>query len=176
MCRVSDPRHFNVDPDPAFHFNADPDPAPHENEANLRPLATRPSKPPFWASTDLHGSIWSLNISCILTLMRIRIQLPKTMWIRIRNPDYVWITSKNPQFKEQKIPARKRGRSQVYVEKSSKILISVFGEKPARGLPKPRPTQPRWDSAEFTRGENAISGREIQTRNWDSEKREGGRK
>ncbi len=23
-CRVSDPRHFYVDPDPAFHFDADP--------------------------------------------------------------------------------------------------------------------------------------------------------
>ncbi len=28
------------------------------------------------------------------------------------------------------------------MEKSSKNLISVFGEKPARGLPKPPPTPP----------------------------------
>jgi hypothetical protein len=63
MCRVSYPHHinadqafhFNADPDPAFHFNADPDPAPHEGDANLRPLAYRPSRPPFSASTDLYG-------------------------------------------------------------------------------------------------------------------------
>jgi hypothetical protein len=57
-----------------------------------------------------------------------------------------------------------------------KKLISVFGEKPARGLPKPSPTPPRQESAEFTRGENAITGRGrgIQTRNWDAEKGEGG--
>jgi hypothetical protein len=59
-----------------------------------------------------------------------------------------------------------------------KKLISVFGEKPARGLPKPTPTPLRPDSVEFTRGENAISGRGhgIHPPNWDAEKREGGRK
>jgi hypothetical protein len=47
--------HFNADPDPAFHFNADPDPVfyfyldpdPHKGDANLQPLAYRPSRPPF---------------------------------------------------------------------------------------------------------------------------------
>ncbi len=39
-----------------------------------------------------------------------------------------------------------------------KKLISVFGEKPARGLPKPPPTPPCPDSADFTRGENEILG------------------
>jgi hypothetical protein len=34
-----------------------------------------------------------------------------------------------------------------------KKLISVFGRKPARGLPKPPPTTPLLDSATFTRGE-----------------------
>jgi hypothetical protein len=38
------------------------------------------------------------------------------------------------------------------MEKSSKNLISVFGKMPARGLPKPSPTPPRQESAEFTRG------------------------
>jgi hypothetical protein len=28
LTRVTDPHHFNADPDTAFHFNADPDPAP----------------------------------------------------------------------------------------------------------------------------------------------------
>jgi hypothetical protein len=42
---------------------------------------------------------------------------------------------KNPQFQEEKISARKQGRNQVNMEKSSKNLISVFGEKPARWLP-----------------------------------------
>ena len=36
-----------------------------------------------------------------------------------------------------------------------KKLISVFGRKPARGLPKPPPSAPRLDSVTFTRGENA---------------------
>jgi hypothetical protein len=52
------------------------------------------------------------------------------------------------------------------LHKIIKKLISVFGEKPARGLPKPPPTQLRRESAEFTRGENTIpgSGRGIGTR------------
>jgi hypothetical protein len=43
--RISDPHHFNADPDlnPAFHFKADPDPNPQRCNANLRPLACRPS-------------------------------------------------------------------------------------------------------------------------------------
>ncbi len=49
LCRVSDPHHFNADPDPAFHFNADPNTAYHQGDANLRPLASRP---PFWVSKD----------------------------------------------------------------------------------------------------------------------------
>jgi hypothetical protein len=58
------------------------------------------------------------------------------------------------------------------MEKSSKNYISLFGEMPARGIPKPPPTSPRRESAEFTRGKNAIlgRGREIQTRNWDAER------
>jgi hypothetical protein len=40
-----------------------------------------------------------------------------------------------------------------------KKLTSVFGRKPARGLPKPPPTTLRPDSAAFTRGENAKYGR-----------------
>jgi hypothetical protein len=44
-----------------------------------------------------------------------------------------------------------------------KKLISVFGEKPARGLPKPPPTPPRPDSAAFTRGENTILGRDAES-------------
>jgi hypothetical protein len=54
------------------------------------------------------------------------------------------------------------------MEKSSKNLISLFGEMPARGLPKPPPTPLRRESAELTRGKSADAGRrrEIQTRNW----------
>ncbi len=94
MYRVSDPHHcnadrafhFNAHPDPAFHFNADPDPAPHEGDANLRPLAYRPSRPPLWAFTHLYGSNLSLQSSCILTLMRIRIQVFALMRIRVQLP------------------------------------------------------------------------------------------
>ncbi len=52
----------------------------------------------------------------------------------------------------------------------------MFGEKAARWLPKPPPTPLRWESAEFTRGKNVISGcgRGIRTRIWDSEKGGGG--
>jgi hypothetical protein len=40
-CRVSDPYHFNADPDPACPFNVDPDPdpPPRQGDVNLRPLA-----------------------------------------------------------------------------------------------------------------------------------------
>ncbi len=57
-------------------------------------------------------------------------------------------------------------------------LISVFGEKPATGLPKPPPTPLRPDSAAFTRGENAILGRGTrnQPAGFRREKREGGGK
>jgi hypothetical protein len=57
------------------------------------------------------------------------------------------------------------------MEKSTKNLVSLFGGKPARGLPKPPPTPPRRESVEFTRGKSADAGRgrEIQTRNWDAE-------
>ena len=57
------------------------------------------------------------------------------------------------------------------MEKSSKNLIYLFGEMPARGLPKPPPTSPRLESAELTRGKDADAGhgRKIQTRNWDAE-------
>jgi hypothetical protein len=79
---------------------------------------------------------------------------------------------KNPQFQEEKISARKQARSHVNMEKSSKNLISLFGEKPARGLPKPPPTPTRRESAEFTHGKSAVAGRrhEIHKRNWDAEK------
>ncbi len=50
-----------------------------------------------------------------------------------------------------------------------KNLISVFGEKPARGLPKPPPTPPRPDYAEFTRGENA----DVESTRWIETRRKG---
>jgi hypothetical protein len=55
--------------------------------------------------------------------------------------------------------SKKTGQMSSKYGEIIKKLISVFGEKPARGLPKPPPTQPRPDSTEFTRGDNAISGR-----------------
>jgi hypothetical protein len=62
------------------------------------------------------------------------------------------------------------------MEKSSKNLISLFGEKPAKGLPKPPPNPPRRESAEFTHGKSkdAGRGREIQMPNWDAENGGGG--
>ncbi len=52
------------------------------------------------------------------------------------------------------------------MEKSSKNLISLFGEMLARGLPKPPPPPPCRESAELTRGKRADAGRgrEIQMR------------
>jgi hypothetical protein len=41
------------------------------------------------------------------------------------------VTSKNPQFQEEKISERRKARSQVTLEKSSKNYISLFGGKPA---------------------------------------------
>jgi hypothetical protein len=43
-------------------------------------------------------------------------------------------------------------RCQVTSEKLSKNYISLFGGKPARGLPTPPPTSPRAVTAHFTRG------------------------
>ncbi len=38
MNRVTNPHHFNADPDPVFHLNAnpDPDPAPQQNVFGVR--------------------------------------------------------------------------------------------------------------------------------------------
>ncbi len=56
LCRVADPYHFCVDPDPYFHFhedpdlvhfNVDPDPAPRQSDGILRPLIHRPSGVPL---------------------------------------------------------------------------------------------------------------------------------
>ncbi len=55
--------------------------------------------------------------------------------------------------------SKKTGQMSSKFGEIIKKLISVFGEKPARGLPKPPSTPPRPDSAAFTRGENAIIGR-----------------
>ncbi len=49
------------------------------------------------------------------------------------------VTPKNPQFQEEKISERRKARSQVTSEKSSQNYISLFGGKPARGLPTPPP-------------------------------------
>jgi hypothetical protein len=62
------------------------------------------------------------------------------------------VTSKNLQFQEEKISERRKARSQVTSEKSSKNYISLFGGKPARGLSTPPPTSPRAVTAHFTRG------------------------
>ncbi len=53
------------------------------------------------------------------------------------------------------------------MEKSSKNYISLFGGKPARGLPTPPPTSPRREIAYFTCGEpaSAIRGRDFYSRN-----------
>jgi hypothetical protein len=79
----------------------------------------------------------------------------------------------NLQFQEEKISARKQGRSQVNMEKSSKNLISVFGEKPARGLPKPPPTPPCRESAKFVHGENAIPDADAESRSGIGTRRKG---
>ncbi len=77
------------------------------------------------------------------------------------------VTSKNPQFQEEKISERRKARSQVTLEKSSKNYISLFCGKPARGRPTPPPTPPRREIAHFTRGEpaSAICGRDFYSRN-----------
>ncbi len=62
-----------------------------------------------------------------------------------------YVTSKIPLFQEEKISARRMARCQVTSEKSSENCISLFGGKPARGLPTPPPTSPRAITAHFTR-------------------------
>ena len=68
------------------------------------------------------------------------------------------VTTKNPQLQEEKISVRRKARSQVTLEKSSKNYISLFGGKPARGLPTPPPTSPRAVTAHFPR-----VGRQVRT-------------
>ncbi len=64
-------------------------------------------------------------------------------------------------------------RCQVTSEKSSENCISLFGGKPARGLPTPPPTSPRAVTAHFTRvGRQSVSwmceiySRESLAREW----------
>jgi hypothetical protein len=71
------------------------------------------------------------------------------------------VTSKNPQFQEETISERRKARSQVTLEKSSKNYISLFGGKPARGLPTPPPTPPRREIAHFTHGEPAKCNPQV---------------
>jgi hypothetical protein len=60
------------------------------------------------------------------------------------------------------------------MEKSSKNLISLFGEKPARGLPKPSPTPPRRESAEFTREKAQMQDTYAKSRRGIGTRRMGG--
>ena len=59
------------------------------------------------------------------------------------------------------------------MEKSSKNLISLFREKPARGLPKPSPTPPRRESAEFTREKAQMQDTYAKSRRGIGTRREG---
>jgi hypothetical protein len=58
------------------------------------------------------------------------------------------------------------------MEKSSKNLISVFGEMATQATPHPTASE----TMEFTRGKNAVPGRGrgMRTQNWDAEKGGGG--
>ncbi len=70
-------------------------------------------------------------------------------------------TAENSHYLEAQVTGenirKKKARSQVTLEKSSKNYIPLFGGKPARGLPTPHPTPPHGDLAHFTRGEPAIT-------------------
>jgi hypothetical protein len=57
--------------------------------------------------------------------------------------------------------SKKTGQMSSNFGEIIKKLVSVFGEKPARALPKPPLTTPRLDSAEFTRGKSAVLKREA---------------
>ena len=69
--------------------------------------------------------------------------------------------------------SKKTGQMSSKYGEIIKKLISVFGEKPARGLPKPPPTTPHLDLAAFTRGENAKLG--CRARNPPAGLRRGGK-
>ncbi len=83
---------LDANPDLTFHFNADADPDPDLLLNKVIKIGDHWSSDYlgllFWAyvpllsaSTVLHGSIFSLKNSLILSLMRDRIQLPKIMRI-----------------------------------------------------------------------------------------------
>jgi hypothetical protein len=79
------------------------------------------------------------------------------------------VTSKNLQFQEEQISARRR--TTVKSSKNYTVYISLFGGKPARGLPTPPPTPLRRETAHFTRGEcaSAMLGRDFYSLNLTAE-------
>jgi hypothetical protein len=62
-------------------------------------------------------------------------------------------------FKGEKISVRRMARCQVTSEKSAENCISLFGGKPAGGLPTPLPTSLRAITAHFSHvGRQSASG------------------
>jgi hypothetical protein len=86
------------------------------------------------------------------------------------------VTSKNSAVPRGENISKKKGEksSQVTLEKPSKNYISVFGGKPARGLPTPPPTPPLADIAHFTCGEPASATRRCDFYSQDLLAGEGG--
>jgi hypothetical protein len=67
----------------------------------------------------------------------------------------------------ENIIKKKGQKSYNYGEIIKKNYISLFGGKPARGLPMPPPTPPRREIAHLTRGKcaSAMRGRDFYSRN-----------
>ncbi len=66
-------------------------------------------------------------------------------------------------------------RCQVTSEKSSKNYISLFGGKPARGLPTPPPTSPRAVTTHFTCGGQQVRTASVRFTRGNPSRRRGGR-
>ncbi len=66
------------------------------------------------------------------------------------------VTPKNPQFQGEKISVRKKARSHVTSEKSSKTIFPSVKESPPEGYPCHPPTPLRAVTAHFTRGGRQV--------------------
>ncbi len=85
------------------------------------------------------------------------------------------VTPKNPQFQEEKISVRRKARSHVTSDKSSKNYIALCEGKPARGLPTPSPHPFASNYHTFYTWWTASANRKCEVYSRESLAEEGGR-
>jgi len=109
---------------------------------------------PLWNVLFSHGKNWAFDIEHSINYNQHTYCAAEAVFCYTAENSHhleAQVITKNPLFQEEKISVRRMARCQVTSEKSSKNYISLFGGKPARGLPTPPPTSPRAVTAHFTR-------------------------